>query len=149
MTYPQPPPWQDPNRPQSGPPFQPQSGMPYSPAPYGQQMPMPYSPGPYPIQQPQQVVVVKGPDTSSYAIVSLVLSILGLVSSCCTFGFFSLLGVAFGHAALYDVKHNGKGGQGIAMAGTVLGYIVAGPAIFLSVMFIFGGWMSALEGNAP
>ncbi|GAC15567.1 DUF4190 domain-containing protein [Aliiglaciecola lipolytica] len=68
------------------------------------------------------------PETSTWAILSLVFGILGLL----IFG--SLLGVIFGHVARSKIQHsNGKlKGKTMAMWGLCLGYL----GIILSVIFI-------------
>lgn len=53
------------------------------------------------------------PATSGFAIVSLILSLLG----------FSILGVIFGHVAKSEIRKTGKQGRGMATAGLVIGYI--------------------------
>jgi uncharacterized protein DUF4190 len=94
-----------------------------------------------------QVVVVQTPPSSGYAVTALVLGILGLVSGCCTFGIFSSLAVVFGHAGLVDTRDGRKSGRGMAQAGLVMGYVVAAPAIALSVMVVFGSGIGALTGG--
>ena len=50
--------------------------------------------------------------TNTFAIVSLVSAF-----------FVSLLGIIFGHIALNQIKKTGEGGRGLALAGTILGYV--------------------------
>jgi hypothetical protein len=165
VSYPQPPsPWFDPNVPPSGPPYPvqlpespvqqswppvphsvapvPRSGVPYQPVP-AQYSPVPYSP-----VVPAPLVVVQQLPSSGLAVASLVLGILGLTSGCCTFGIFSILAVIFGHAGLADTRDGRKSGRGMAQAGLVMGYVVAGPAIALSIFVVFGSGMTAITGAA-
>jgi uncharacterized protein DUF4190 len=111
--------------PQSIPPYgmapYPTSGTPYSAGP-------PYSPpylptrGGYPQPyQPPIIVNIQPQPTSGFAVAAMVLGILGLVSSCCSFGVFSVLAVIFGHLGLNETKNGGKSGQGMAVAGLVMG----------------------------
>ena len=51
--------------------------------------------------------------TNSFAIVSLVLGILGI----------SVLAVIFGHIALGQIKRTGESGRGLALTGTILGWL--------------------------
>ncbi|MEY3029021.1 MAG: hypothetical protein RL198_418 [Actinomycetota bacterium] len=65
--------------------------------------------------------------TNAMAIVSLVTSILGL----------SLIGVITGHIGMSQIKKTGEQGNGLAVAGLVIGYI--GVAAWLLFWFAFGG----------
>lgn len=97
------------------------------------------SPPPYPAQ-PQQVYVVQTParPTSTPSVIALVLSILGLVIGCCTFGLFSFLGVILGHIGIADTKGDLKAGRGMAVAALVMGYLGIAPALFLSITWFIG-----------
>jgi len=119
---------------------------PVSPSPYGPVSGSPYSPAPYGAPQPV-VVVQPGPPTSGLAVASMVLGIVGLLSSCCAFGIPSILAVVFGHAGLNATKGGARGGQGMAVAGLVMGYIVFVPAIVLSVYLVFAGGLAAVSGT--
>lgn len=68
-----------------------------------------------------------GAKTNVLAIVSLVTSIIGL----------SLVGVITGHVAMNQIKKTGEEGNGLAIAGLVIGYI--GLAAFVIWIFAFGG----------
>ena len=67
--------------------------------------------------------------TNGWAIASLVVSLV----SC---GFGSLLGVIFGHIALSQIKRDGGGGRGLAIAGLVIGYIGLVIVIFAIVTVV-------------
>ena len=47
-----------------------------------------------------------------------------------------LVGIIFGHLALGQIKRNGDGGRGLALAGTIIGYALIG-VIILYVVWIF------------
>jgi hypothetical protein len=120
----------------------PPAGYPVSPgypgyptSPYGQPV-MPVVP---------VVAVVQAPPASGYAVTSLVLSIIGLVTACCAFGLPSVLAVIFGHVALSETKTGRRGGHGMAIAGLVMGYIVAVPAVVLSAMMVLGGGLESMQ----
>lgn len=148
MTYPEPPPWEQPQQypqqqPISGPPqqYRPVSGQPYSPGyPPGYGQPMPYPP------PPPQVVVVQGPPTSGSAVASLVLGILGLVGGCCTLGIPCVFAVIFGHIGYAQTKDGQRSGKGMAIAGLVMGYIFFLPMLALT---LFGGLGLFLEAVDP
>jgi hypothetical protein len=79
------------------------------------------------------------------AIVSLILSIAGLLGFCC--GFLLMAGIAgiiCGHIALSRIKKNpGLEGRGLALAGVIIGYFaVAG---WLAWILLFGG-LAVLQG---
>jgi Domain of unknown function (DUF4190) len=81
--------------------------------PYFPQQQQPY---PYPVARP----------TSGLAVAALVLGILWI------WGIGSILAVIFGHVALSETRDGRKGGQGLAVAGLVLGWI--GVAALLIVL---------------
>ena len=68
-----------------------------------------------------------GAKTNVLAIVSLVTSILGI----------SLVGIITGHIALNQIKKTGEAGNGLAIAGLVIGY--SSIALFVLWFFVFGG----------
>ena len=72
------------------------------------------------------------PRTNVLAIVSLILSCAGL--------FFWLLlpigGIITGHIALGQIKRTGEGGRPLAMAGVIVGYVLAGLAIIGIVLYV-------------
>ena len=83
--------------------------------------------------------------TEPLAIVSLVLSIAGLLGFCC--GFFLMAGIAgiiCGHLALSRFKQNpALEGRGLAVAGLVIGYVAL--ASWLAWIVLFGG-LAVLQG---
>ncbi|GHD06008.1 DUF4190 domain-containing protein [Zhihengliuella salsuginis] len=89
--------------PQPGPyqqgPYQQTPGQPGAQTPYGQ-------PGYYPQQMRP---------TNTYAIISLVSSF-----------FIGLVGVIFGHLARKQIRETGEAGDGLAIAGLIIGYISIG-----------------------
>ena len=98
-------------------------------APYGQPQwgppPGPYPPQgyPYPPYPPQQ------PGTNGFAIASLVLGILWLE------WVGSILAIIFGFIARAQIKRTGQGGDGLAIAGIVLGFFaIAMFAVFVLVL---------------
>lgn len=93
---------------------------------------------------PQPIYVVPQQPTSGLAVTSLVLSILGLVGSCCTFGILSLGAVIFGHVALAETKSGQKRGHGMAVAGLIMGYVFFLPAILFSLWMVMGAGLAAI-----
>lgn len=98
---------------------QPAYGQPaYPQPPYGQQPAYGY-PGAAP-----------GP-TNGLAIVSLVLSLLGLF-----FGVTAIAGVICGHIARRQIREGHESGDGLALAGLIVGYIIIALGVLFIVFFI-------------
>jgi hypothetical protein len=92
------------------------AAQPYAqPQPYAQQQP--YGAAGY---QPGLV-----PPTNTLAIVAL---ILGFVVP--------LGGIIAGHIALGQIKRTGEGGQGLALAGTIVGYVLTGLGLLVALFYI-------------
>ncbi len=134
-------PYPDPPQPGSVAPYQPTAQYAYQPD-HPPAYPLPY--GPY-----AQPVVLLAPPTSGMAVASMVLSIVGLVLGCCSFGVPSIVAVILGHAALRETRTGEKAGHGMAVAGLTMGYLMAVPAVALSIWFIFAGGLAALGGGDP
>lgn len=83
--------------------------------------------------------------TSGFAVASLVLSIVGLVFGCCSFGVPSLLAVIFGHLGLAQTRSGRRAGNGMAVAGLVMGYIFVVPAALFSIWFVIAGGMASMQ----
>ncbi len=74
------------------------------------------------------VAPVPGQKTNVLAIVSLVLAVLGV----------SIGGVILGHIAQSQIKKTGEAGKGLALAGTIVGYVgCAGWIIFWIIYIVF------------
>jgi hypothetical protein len=116
------------------PPPQPPAGTQpyYPPAPPAQQYyPGPYQPGPY--QQPGQYPYApypQAPSTNGMAIAAMVLGILWI------YWIGSILALVFGYVARDQIKRTGQSGDGMAIAGIVLGWVGVG---FLILGLVFWG----------
>lgn len=117
--------------PQPGPPPQPPPSGPY-PQPYGQLQP--YQPQTM-YGQPLPYGYLRSPQQEQgMAIASLVCSLVGIFL-CIP----SILGIIFGHIAYSKAKRGEAGGQGMAQAGMIIGYvIVALWTIPFLIWLIFG-----------
>lgn len=125
---------------QSGQPY-PQPGQPYpQPSqPYQQPgQPYPQAPGqPYPYgSQP----AAPKPPTNTLAIVSLILGIIVAPA-----------GIITGHMALGKIKRTGEGGRGLALAGTIIGYVgtalgLLAIAITVVMTLIIGATAATVAG---
>jgi len=79
------------------------------------------------------------------AIVSLILSIAGVLGFCCGFFLFAAIGgIVCGHIALSRIKQDPTlEGHGLAMAGVVIGYVAL--VGWLAWVVLFGG-LAVLQG---
>lgn len=139
MSYPpqQPGGWSDPSWPN-----QPQSGQPYDPnaqpvsggQPYGSQPVsggQPYGGYGYPAYGAPPPA---NPPTNGLAIASLVCSLAGLLT-CIS----APVGAVLGHVARKQIRERGEGGDGLAFAGIIVGWIVTALGIIgcgLWVVFV-------------
>lgn len=91
------------------PPPAPDRPQPYGAQPYGTQ---PYASAPYGTTQNG---IPLAPRTNTLAIVAFVLALTTAVG-----------GIICGHIALSQIKRTGEGGHGLALAGTIVGYVFTG-----------------------
>jgi VIT1/CCC1 family predicted Fe2+/Mn2+ transporter len=81
-------------------------------------------------QHLQPVPYAPAPPTNSFAVTSLILSLVGL----------GLFGVIFGHIGLGQIKRTGERGDGMAIAGLIVGYIeIAFWAVIILVLLAAAG----------
>ncbi|HTQ16383.1 DUF4190 domain-containing protein [Mycobacterium sp.] len=112
--------------------YQPPSYPPPPSAPggmyYGAPPPVPGPYPPYPVSRP----------TNTMAIVALVSSLL-----------VAPLGIIFGHISLSQIKRSGEDGRGLALAGTIIGYVAtAFAALGIIFMIVVMGVMTAAIHDA-
>ena len=86
----------------------------------------PAAPEPTPYAAP--VGAPAGGKTNTLAIVSLVLSIIGV----------HLGGIITGHIALGQIKRTGETGRGLALAGTIIGYVGLVLVVIGTILFFVG-----------
>ena len=132
MTYPQQPGgWPDqswPGQQPYGDPSQPASGAPASPAGYqagyqaGYPANYPVTPGYPAYSYGTPAVVVPAQSTNGMAIASLVCSLAGIL----TCGVTAIIGAILGHVARRQIRERGEGGDGLALAGIITGWIIFG-----------------------
>lgn len=93
--------------------------VPSSPAtpPYGQ----PYSAQP---TSPYGYAAAAAPPQNSMALVSMILSLVGLVS-----WITAPVGAILGHIAMKQIRQTGESGEGMAKAGIIIGWIITGLGI--------------------
>jgi Domain of unknown function (DUF4190) len=122
MTYPPPSGnWSDPSWPP--PPGQPDPGYPVSGQPVPQGYAAPMYPGypPYPPSAP----------TNGLAIAALVCSLAGL-ATCIS----APVGAILGHVARRQIRERGEGGDGLALAGIIVGWILTGLLVLLIAFYV-------------
>ncbi len=90
----------------------------------------PVAPAGAPVNIPNAGPVGLRPPANAKAIVSLVCGCLGM--TCCGILIPSILAVVFGHIAKGEIRASGgqQGGDGMALAGLILGYIGSGLGVF-------------------
>ncbi|GAA3657906.1 hypothetical protein GCM10022237_17430 [Nocardioides ginsengisoli] len=117
---------------------QPHAQQPYGQQPYGQQ---PYGQQPYgqqPYGQQPYGYGYQSPTTNGMAIASLVVSVLSIVGVCLcgVLGVAGAVGAILGHVARRQIKARGENGDGLALAGIIVGWIVFGLTLALGVVLI-------------
>lgn len=70
------------------------------------------------------------PGTNNLAVASLVLSIIGL---CCGIG--SIVGIVLGFVARNQIKTSGQSGDGMALAGIIIGFVTL--VLSIGAYFVF------------
>ncbi|MCR2826553.1 DUF4190 domain-containing protein [Microbacterium sp. zg.Y909] len=134
--------------PYAAPPAQPPYAAPAAPAPYGQAgteqtsysapayppaPPAPYGQAPYGQAPYAGAYGYAQPKTNLLAILSLVSSILGIIGILPIVG--SIAGAILGHLALRQIPKSGEKGRGMALAGTIVGWVGIGLVVLLIVLF--------------
>lgn len=116
MSYPPPANWSDPSWPQD--PNQPVSG---------QQIPQGYAAPMYP-GYPQYA---PAPPTNGLAIAALVCSLAGL-ATCIS----APVGAILGHIARRQIRERGEGGDGLALAGIIVGWILTAGLVAVIAVYV-------------
>jgi hypothetical protein len=122
MTYPPPGNWSDPSWP-SQQPGQQDPGHPVSGQPIPQGYAAPMYPG-YPPYPPS-------PPTNGLAIAALVCSLAGL-ATCIS----APVGAILGHVARRQIRERGEGGDGLALAGIIVGWILTALMVLLIAVYV-------------
>ncbi|MFJ6982406.1 MULTISPECIES: DUF1707 and DUF4190 domain-containing protein [unclassified Streptomyces] len=82
---------------------------------------------------PRTFLPAPPPPTNGKAVGAMICGVLTTM----TFGITGIPAVILGHTARNEIRRTGESGDGLAMAGIVLGWIsVAGWAFFLAIMFL-------------
>lgn len=111
----------------------------YGQAPGYGQPPQPYGYGPPPPYYPMYPYgYLPQRETEGLAIASLVVSCAAVLAAC-TWGIGGVLGIVgaiLGHVARGRLRHNGKSGSGMALAGVIVGWSLAALSAVLAVVLV-------------
>ena len=87
--------------------------------------------------QPYNGGAPAGPKTNVLAIVSLIASLSGFILLITP-----IVGIITCHIALNQIKRTGENGRGLALAGTIVGYVLTALVILGTILFIaFFSWI--------
>lgn len=75
---------------------------------------------------------VQPPPTNTMALLSLIMSLVGIATG----GMTSILGIIFGHIGRKQIKRTGEGGDQMALWGLIVGYVVLGLWILFWIVYI-------------
>ncbi|MFC5338811.1 DUF4190 domain-containing protein [Leucobacter denitrificans] len=90
-----------------------------------------------PTYQPAPQMPAPKPPTNVFAIISLIGAF-----------FLSIVGIIFGHIALSQIKRTGESGRGLALAGTIIGYVrLAGEVLGIVFAILFFGIFGSLASQ--
>ena len=106
-------------------PGSPYEGSPYEGSPYGGS---PYSAYPHAPARP----------TEGLAVASLVVSCVGVLGLCAWWigGLLGVVGAILGHVARRRIRGTGTGGAGLALAGIIVGWVVAAVAALSTAVLV-------------
>lgn len=117
-------------------------GPPPPPPPSGSN-PYAGTPGPASPYQPYAAASPYGgytvtPPTNGLAIASLVVSIVGALGLCCygVGGIVGLVGAILGHVARRQIREQQQGGDGLSLAGVIVGWIAFGIGMVVLALFV-------------
>lgn len=135
-----------PPAPAYGAPTAPPYGAPPAP-PYGVPAPQyaapnaPYGAPPAPYGTAPSYGYAPAPKTNTLAVVSLIASLVGVF----LIPFIGqIVGIITGHMSLSQLKTSGEGGRGLALAGTIVGWVTIGLYVLLLVfIFVIIGFAAA------
>ena len=76
------------------------------------------------------------------------LAVVSIASALTSIG--AVAAIITGHVALTQIKKSGENGRGLALAGTILGYVTVGVWILVSIAFtIAGAYLQGKYGMGP
>lgn len=139
MSYPQQPGnWHDPSWQPQQPEGYPGLAQPVSAEPVGKGA---YPPPVYPAYGPPVAV----PPTNGMAIASMVVSIVGILGLCGygLGGYIGIVGAILGHVSRKQIRERGENGDGMALAGIVMGWLATAIAVLATIaLVVFFVWLA-------
>ena len=112
------------------------------PQPYGSAYPQPYGYG-YPPPMATR-------PTNGVAIASLVVSCAAVLGLCAygLGGYLGIVGAVLGHVGRRQIRERGDGGEGLALAGVIVGWLATAIAVIATVLIVFFVvWASRQDGG--
>jgi hypothetical protein len=99
------------------------------------QGPMPMPPNTSAVPVPPTFLPAAAPRTNGKAVGALLCGMLTAMTA----GLTAIPAVILGHSARAEIRRTGESGDGVAMAGLILGWLsVAGWTVFLTIMLVAG-----------
>lgn len=82
--------------------------------------------------------VMASPPTNGMAIASMVVSIVGILGLCGygVGGYIGIVGAILGHVAKRQIRERGESGDGMALAGIILGWIATAIAVIATIAIV-------------
>ena len=98
----------------------------------------------------QPATILLQQKTSSLAVVSLILGVVGMVGMCCIPVVFSIAAIICGHIACSQINREpaALSGKGMAITGLILGYIGVVAGILYCLLFGFAFILSVLQESS-
>lgn len=92
-----------------------------------------------------------GPNTNGMSIASLVVSLAGAVTMLCygIGGVMGLVGAILGHVARRQIRQRGEAGEGMALAGVIIGWIVTGLSLVIVALLVWFVIWAAHNSDNP
>jgi Domain of unknown function (DUF4190) len=96
-------------------------------------------------------VVPAGPGTNGMAIASMVVSLVGAVGLICygIGGVLGLVGAILGHLARKQIREQSQGGDGMALAGIIVGWASVVLALIIVALIAIFVWWAVKNTPAP
>ncbi|ROT32007.1 DUF4190 domain-containing protein [Micromonospora sp. HM5-17] len=94
--------------------------------------------------------VVVPPQANGMSIAALVVSIVGMLGICAygLGGYLGIVGAILGHISRKQIRERGEGGDGLALAGIIVGWIAGGIAILATIAIIVIIVISVKQGSS-
>jgi hypothetical protein len=91
------------------------------------------------------------PPTNGMAVASMVVSVVAMVGLCGygLGGYLGIVGGVLGHVARRQIRERGESGDGMALAGQIMGWLATAIAVLATIAFVvFFVWLSQQPPDA-